>query len=194
MARTARAVSSTGLYFVILRGVTDIFKNDSIKLTFKELAEKYLDKGLCGINFTDDHVYLLIEESENGISKDMKPLTTSFARTYNRENSLSGKVFADRFKSVPIEDETTKTQCINFLINDGDLPVFSGQRTASGLSSKKTAKQKNSAPKKTSEKKSVTKKNVSKKADTKKIIEAEPIKEEPKPAVRKRNDLPSWLL
>ena len=54
------------------------------------------------ITFKNDSVTVIVKESSNGLGYDMKPVLISFARTYNRERGMAGKVFKDRFKSIPI--------------------------------------------------------------------------------------------
>ena len=54
------------------------------------------------IKFKNDSVTEIVKESSNGLGNDMKPVLISFARTYNRERGMTGKVFKDRFKSLPI--------------------------------------------------------------------------------------------
>ena len=178
MARTAREKSSTGIYAVILRGNENIFSSQDMRDAFTAAAEKYLGKGLLGIRFYDDKVHMLVKESESGISLDMKPLVTSFARTYNREHEIEGKVFKDRFKSVPVESGAIQKECIDYL-NGGEIasPYVSGVRSSAVV--KKPIKKK-PAVKKTTGKKPV------------RTVKEEPV-QEIKP-IKKKKTLPSWLL
>ncbi len=198
MARTARAISSTGIYAVILRAAEAIFAEVDMKEAFMNAANTYLGDGLLAIKITDERVEMLLEESEKGISMDMKPLITSFARTYNREYDHEGKVFIDRFKSVPVEDDDTKDECIAYL-EGGELAwPFAGVReTQSKPAPEKKPAAKQAKPAKKTEKKKTAKrpaaKPVKKPAEVKKPEPEEKKKEEPAP-VRRRNELPSWLL
>lgn len=115
MARKAREVSSTGIYAVILRGLENLFLKKELIDVFNDDCAKFLGDGLLGIRFYGDRVDMLVKESEQGISKDMKPLITSFARAYNRMSGYNGKVFVDRFKSVPVETEEDKAACLEYL-------------------------------------------------------------------------------
>lgn len=182
MARTARVVSSTGLYAVILKSTEDIFSERKTKDCFKEIAMKYLGDGLLGIRFRSNYVHMFIKESEKGISMDMKPLTTSFARTYNRKRAIIGKVFADRFKSVPVEDDKLKTECEKYF-NGGTAPkVYGGPQPKKNSVSTSDAKP--------AAKKEKPAANVRKQSEK----TAEKTQEEVKRQVRRRNELPSWLL
>lgn len=180
MARKAREKSSTGIYAVILRGYDRIFRTKKLRDVFSDAADKYLGEELMGIRFFDDHVHMLVRESEKGISLDMKPLITSFARSYNKETGNDGKVFADRFKSVPVETAELEAQCIAYLNSAAKTAPFESG-AASEAAVKKTApqKKKNSEPKKPAAKKTVAPK-------------PEPKPEPPKP--KKKKALPSWLL
>lgn len=177
MARKAREKSGTGIYAVSLKGQTDVFKTASMRETFSEGCQKYLGEGLMAIRFHKDKAEMLIKESEKGISMDMKPLITSFARAFNRENGDCGKVFADRFKSVPVEDDMVKEECITYLNGEkSSAAVFMPKR--SGGSKAPVKKPVQSAPK------------------PKQDPKPKPVQEtteEPKPKPKQRN-LPTWLL
>lgn len=180
MARKAREKSSTGIYAVSLKGQSDIFKTARMKEQFSESCKKYINEGLIAIKFHADKVEMLIKESEKGISMDMKPLITSFARAYNRENDNEGKVFADRFKSIPVEDDKTKAQCIAYL-NGGkeSADVFKPKRSANKTNEKKTDNNIKAMDQKN---------NIKPQPETIKKPEPE-IKERPK-----QRNLPTWLL
>lgn len=115
MSRQAREKSSTGIYAVTLRGNGNIFATKQMRELFTTSAEYYIADGLLGIRFSDNKVDMLICESTKGISVDMKSLTTSFARAYNKYNNVDGNVFADRFRSVPIEDEESQKKCLAYM-------------------------------------------------------------------------------
>lgn len=168
MARKAREKSSTGIYAVMLRGNTDIFAQTEMRDEFIAAANTYLDKGLMGIRFADNSVDMLISETKKGISMDMKPLITSFARTYNRTHKIDGKVFADRFKSVPVESDELRAVCLEYL-GGGEkaAPYLSGRKTSVPRAAKKTA------------------------APAEIPIPPEQIAPKPK---KKKSSLPSWLL
>ena len=103
MARKAREKSSTGFYAVLLRGEEEnIFKTKKNKDLFEQLMNDNFGGKVYDITFKNDSVTVIVKESSNGLGYDMKPVLISFARTYNRERGMAGKVFKDRFKSIPI--------------------------------------------------------------------------------------------
>ena len=169
MARKAREASSTGKYAVILRGINEVFAGENMRTAFRTAAADYLGDGLLALRFYDNRVEMLAAESEKGISMDMKPLVTSFARTYNRETGNTGKVFADRFKSVPIETDELERECMNYL-NGAASPASPFKSGAAAAA-------------------------VVKKAAAERAKQVEPQEKEKKPdKPRKKNSLPPWLL
>ncbi|MGN1116205.1 MAG: hypothetical protein ACI4TH_06540 [Candidatus Ornithomonoglobus sp.] len=180
MARKAREISSSGKYAVILRGIDAVFADEDMRTAFSGAADKYLGEGLLAVRFYDDRVEMLVRESGKGISMDMKPLVTSFARTYNRVKENTGKVFADRFKSIPVESGELERECIEYL--NGGEPAAPFKRGAAAAA-KKPAEKKKSIPIKTEEPLKET---------------VPPVKEEPEqetaPKPKKKKSLPSWLL
>ncbi len=104
MARKAREKSETGFYAVLLRGEQEnIFKLKKNRELFSSLANDSFGGTVHNIKFKNDSVTLVVEESGRGLGIDMKPVLISFARAYNKENGITGKVFKDRFKSTPLD-------------------------------------------------------------------------------------------
>ncbi len=63
--------------------------------------------GLHGFCLMPNHFHLLIEQFENrSISKFMSKICTSFSMYMNKKYNRVGHVFQDRFKSVPIENNS----------------------------------------------------------------------------------------
>ena len=171
MARKAREISKSGNYYITLKG-NELFVTDEDKKMFVEILEKNFATGIVhGYYLTKSEIRLVVKEGEKGISMTMKPVTTSYARYFNRTHERDGKLFADRFKSEPLETDEEIEECIKNLEND---------------TPKKQAKPKRTAPKK----KDVTK---VKKTEIKieKTEETKPIEEKKE---EKKNKLPSWLL
>jgi len=116
MARKPRTISKSGIYFVYLKPVSGIklFNNTDNFTAFIKFLSECSKKYTCSIlsyclNYKN--AYLMIKEYESGqFSLFMRRLLSSYALYYNKNNSRSGSVTADRFKSIPIE---TVSDCIN---------------------------------------------------------------------------------
>lgn len=79
---------------------------------------------------TKSEIRLVVKEGEKGISMTMKPVTTSYARYFNRTHEREGKLFADRFKSEPLETDEEIEECIKNLENDTPKKQAKPKRTA----------------------------------------------------------------
>lgn len=179
MARKAREISKSGNYYITLRG-DELFVTDEDKKMFVEILEKNFATGIVHSYYlTKTEIRLVVKEGEKGISMTMKPVTTSYARYFNRTHEREGKLFADRFKSEPLESNEEIEECIKNIEND--IP-------------KKQTKPKKTAPKKKSVPKAIKETpKEEKKAEVKieKTEEFKPIEEKKE---EKKNKLPSWLL
>ena len=112
MARKAREISKSGNYYITLKG-NELFVTDEDKKMFVEILEKNFATGIVhGYYLTKSEIRLVVKEGEKGISMTMKPVTTSYARYFNRTHEREGKLFADRFKSEPLETDEEIEECI----------------------------------------------------------------------------------
>lgn len=118
MARTARKISDSGVYHVLLRGVNEFLENNADKEYFRKLLEKYFSKDRCvllGYRFFEKKVHLVIKESGAVISDTIKPFCTAYARYFNRSRNSDGKIFAGRYKSEPIENTENLKSCLKYI-------------------------------------------------------------------------------
>lgn len=84
------------------------------------MLEKYFADGeVYGFNLSESEIRLVVKESPKGISMTVKPLTTSYARYFNRTHNITGKLFNGRFTSIPIESEEEKRSFIDGLASGG---------------------------------------------------------------------------
>ncbi|MEE0944238.1 MAG: hypothetical protein UIM24_02135 [Clostridia bacterium] len=117
MARTARQKSESGVYHVLLRGVDKLFLDSSDYTEFRVRMKEYFsaDVKLLAFLLLPNRVHLLIDAGENNLSVAVKPLCTSYARYFNRTYSVDGKLFYDRFKSVPCHSKSDIADTVAFL-------------------------------------------------------------------------------
>ena len=118
MARKAREVSSTGMYAVSVKTNGKVFASEEARGLFVDCLEKFLGGGAKGRRFTHDITEMLISETERGISADMKSVMTSFSRSCNKLMGTTGKIFAGRFGSVPIESAEHEAEYMAYLSVD----------------------------------------------------------------------------
>ena len=198
MARKARERSSMGTYNVLLRGAVNLFKDDEDYEHFLELMDKYIS-ALYGFSLMENMVCIVLGESEKGVSMDLKPLITSYARYYNKKYGLEGKLFYGRFKSEPIESEEALVNSaviaskipdlmgVEGYVSENENDDFEMIAFYSFAEGQKPKKVKKSPAKKPAPKKE-------KKAEPKKEAPKKQVEEPKKEEKKKKKNLPSWLL
>jgi putative transposase len=109
MPREARKKSRSGIYHIMLRGINrqTIFEDDEDKTKFLETLKKYKDISkydLYSYCLMDNHVHLLLRESEETISEAIKRISSSYVYWYNLKYERCGHLFQERFKSENVEN------------------------------------------------------------------------------------------
>ena len=111
MPRSARYISSSGIYHVVLRGNNHqrIFEEDEDYRTFlRILNDRKKESGLkiyawC---LMPNHIHLLLKEGTEPVSEVFRRFGTAFVYWYNVKYKRSGHLFQDRFRSEAVEDES----------------------------------------------------------------------------------------
>ena len=120
MPRTARKISRSGFYHVIIRGVNKqiIFSDDNDKKNFLHLLKYYSTKLNCIIHaycLMDNHVHILIEDNACKLGELMRNITSVYALEYNQKSKRVGHLFQDRFKSQCIEDDDYLLRAVRYI-------------------------------------------------------------------------------
>jgi putative transposase len=110
MPRSARIMSATGIYHIMLRGINKqtIFEDDEDKEKFMQTLSHY--KVICGYDLyayclMNNHVHLLLKTKKQSLETIMKRIGASYVYWYNSKYGRIGHLFQDRFKSEPVEDD-----------------------------------------------------------------------------------------
>ncbi|GGH76020.1 REP element-mobilizing transposase RayT [Pullulanibacillus pueri] len=108
MPRKPRRKSRNGIYHIVLRGVNKqtIFEDDEDKIRFLDTVRRY--KKTCkyflyGYCLMDNHVHLLLKETNESVSKVIQRLSASYVYWYNHKYERYGHLFQERFKSENVE-------------------------------------------------------------------------------------------
>jgi REP element-mobilizing transposase RayT len=104
MPKTAREISRTGVYHVMLRGINrqEIFEEKEDYLFFLNLIKKAKEKcsfELLAYCLMDNHVHLLMKEADNSISEIIRIIAGRYGSWYNKKYDRVGHVFQSRFRS-----------------------------------------------------------------------------------------------
>ena len=123
MPRTARKISGSNIYHVMLRGINrqDIFEDDEDRLYFMRLLRKYKDISgfkLYAFVLMPNHIHLLIEPVDESLETVFKRIGTTYAGWYNKKYERIGHLFQDRFRSENVEDERYFITVLRYIIQN----------------------------------------------------------------------------
>ena len=110
MPRTAREVSATGIYHVMVRGIDkrDIFLKvrDCRKfLSFVEKAKEKSDFQVLGYCLMPNHVHLLLKTESDTVGDVMRRINVGYVQYHNLAHDRFGHLFQNRFRSEAVEDD-----------------------------------------------------------------------------------------
>ena len=128
MSRTARKISRTNIYHVILRGVNhhQIFYDDEDYGFYIYLLKKY--HSICKYKLyayclMGNHIHLLIHADGEPLDIVFRKLGSAFALWYNAKYDRVGHIFQGRFKSEPVENDRYFLTVLRYILNN---PVKAG--------------------------------------------------------------------
>ena len=109
MPRSARKLSKSGIYHIIIRGIgqQNIFEDDGDRIRFIETLKRYKTELGFEMNaycLMRNHVHILLKDGREQIDLIMKKIVGSYAVYFNWKYDSVGHLFQDRFKSEPVED------------------------------------------------------------------------------------------
>ena len=128
MARTARQLSASGFYHVMMRGSGKqvIFESPADRQYFLDVIASL--KKDCAIELhayclMDNHFHLLIRDEQSVLPSFMRRLATSYAMHFNGVHDHTGHVFQERYKSEPVEDDAYYLTVLRYIVQN---PVRAG--------------------------------------------------------------------
>ena len=123
MPRKPRAISSTGIYHIILRSVNQhiIFEDDSDYQKFLFIlsdCKTNFDIDIYAYCLMDNHIHMLLHSSAEDLSSFFQSFETRFVRWYNKKYERSGHLFQDRFFSAAIESSAKYLSTLTYIHNN----------------------------------------------------------------------------
>lgn len=123
MVRAKRAIASSGMYHVMVRGAgrQNIFNDDHDRLAFLQLLQKMVRRHsvvLLAWCLMDNHVHLLLRDDGDCLVSAMHYLDSRYAQYFNARTGHIGPVFQDRFTSKPIENAGYFLQAVRYIHNN----------------------------------------------------------------------------
>lgn len=115
MPRQSRALSSTGIYHVMMRGIDrqNIFRDNYDRLKFLQCLESSKKRmtaadgeyELYAYALMGNHFHLLIRVVTGSLGDFMKKLACGYVLYFNKKYHRDGHLFKERFRSEICEDE-----------------------------------------------------------------------------------------
>ena len=128
MSRTARQLSSTNIYHVILCGINQqqIFFDEEDYEYFIGLLDRF--KKISGYEIyayclMGNHIHILIKVSEEPLDKVFRRIGAAFVYWYNLKYQRAGHLFQDRYKSEAVEDDRYFLTVLRYILRN---PVKAG--------------------------------------------------------------------
>lgn len=110
MPRKARKKSDSGVYHIMLRGINrqNLFEDDEDRerfintIHYFKSISNYRVYGYCLMN---NHIHLLLRETDESISNAVKRISSSYVYWYNQKYERCGHLFQERFRSEVVETD-----------------------------------------------------------------------------------------
>ncbi len=123
MARQARKLSESGYMHIIIRGIGKqlLFESDEDRTFFLGSLEKYsqdLKVTVCAYCLMENHVHLLLYDTQQQIPCMMKKLGVRYSYYFNQKYDRTGHLFQDRYRSEPVEDDTYLLTVFRYILKN----------------------------------------------------------------------------
>lgn len=134
MPRTARARSASGIYHVMVRGISgeDIFRDNGDRAAYLNILSRVRDKAaltVYGYCLMDNHVHILLAEGNEPLGASMKRIGVAYAVSFNKKYDRNGYLFQNRFRSEPVEDDAYFLTVLRYIHQN---PIKAGLCTECG--------------------------------------------------------------
>lgn len=120
LARTARKLSSTGIYHIVIRGADrqSIFINSNDYLKYIDLLRFYTEEcsfDIYAYALMSNHIHLLIQTNSTSLETVFRRLNTAYAGWFNMKYNRTGFLQQGRFYSEPVENTAYLLTVIRYI-------------------------------------------------------------------------------
>ena len=135
MPRSARKMSDSCIYHVMLRGINrqDIFEDEEDFLRFLAVLKECKEISgyeLYAYCLMANHIHLLIRTGKEPLDLIFKRLGSRFVYWYNLKYRRTGHLFQDRYRSEPVEDDSYFLTVLRYILQN---PMKAGLEKTPGL-------------------------------------------------------------
>ncbi len=146
MARKPRQRAQSGVYYVLAASADRLlFVDEEDGRRFAALLKTRAETDMTDVwaySLQSERVHLVVKEGLDGISRFVRDVLGEYAVWFNRKYRAEGRLFADRFRSLPLEDADEILEAVRyvyrcggaaFYADGGELALYAGG--AAGLKS-----------------------------------------------------------
>lgn len=128
MARKARQRAASGVYYIRIDSADKlIFIDDGDGRAFLSLLETAIADDFAELYaycLLNERIHLVVKEGLSGVSPTVQKVLSAYTLSYNKRYGRDGKLFYDRFKSLPLEEAEDVLDAVRYVHR---VPLLEGQ-------------------------------------------------------------------
>ncbi len=130
MARKPRKRAQSGVYYILAASADKLlFIDDEDRKRFAGILVSRAARDMTGLwayCTEDEKIHLVIKEGLDGVSTFVRDVLGSYAVWFNLKYRADGRLFSDRFRSLPLEEPDEMLDAVRYVFGCGN---FSDERT-----------------------------------------------------------------
>ncbi len=139
MARKPRQRAQSGVYYILAASADRLlFVDEEDGKRFAALLKTRAENDMTDVwafSLQSERVHLVVKEGLDGISRFVRDVLGSYAVWFNAKYRSEGRLFSDRFKSLPLEDPDEILEAVRyvyrcggtaFYADSGELALYAG--------------------------------------------------------------------
>lgn len=127
MARKARQRAQSGVYYVRADSADKlVFPDPNDRQVLADLLTQCAADDMTEVwayAFLDEQLHFVIKEGLDGVSRFLRAALSKYALWYNAKYARAGRLFADRFRSLPLEEADDMLAAARYVLTAGEPDV-----------------------------------------------------------------------
>ena len=128
MARKPRQRAQSGVYYVLAASADRLlFVDEEDGRRFAALLKTRAETDMTDVwaySLQSERVHLVVKEGLDGVSRFVRDVLGEYAVWFNRKYRAAGRLFADRFKSLPLEDPDEILEAVRYVYRCGGTAFY----------------------------------------------------------------------
>lgn len=120
MARTARQRAQSGVYYILVSSLDKLlFVEEADRSVFAAILAECADDmtDVWAYALEDERIHLVVKEGLDGVSRFVRKVLSRYAVRYNAKYRREGRLFADRFRSLPLEEPDEMLEAVRYVFS-----------------------------------------------------------------------------